>query len=110
MCDDKRPTLTLSQPRGGENQQPISKIVIGMHDYYTGLDLESFSVKADFELAGLAAGEECAGRFKRTHPGVWEWSLPKPLTGVEKGSLVVSISDRQGNRTTIERTLSVATK
>ena len=36
--------------------QPLDRILIGMHDYYTGLDAASFSVVADLEVNGVKAG------------------------------------------------------
>ena len=40
-----RPTLTLTFPTPGPNRE-LSRILIGMHDYYTGLNPESFRVVA----------------------------------------------------------------
>jgi hypothetical protein len=104
MCDDNRPVLTLASPQAGANP-PLARVLIGMHDYYTGLDPQSFRVTADFELAGVPAGENLAGKFASRGPGVWELKLPQPLS-LERGKLVVSIQDRQGNTSRIERTFS----
>jgi hypothetical protein len=108
MLDDQRPTLTLTYPRAGANES-LSRILVGMYDYGTGLDLESFQVMADFALDGAAAGENLAKRFKAKSPGVWELPLK---AGVElaSGKLTVSVKDRQGNTTRIERTFSVGSK
>src|SRR5207244_4965862 len=46
MCDDNRPTLALTYPRAGAIDS-LTRILIGMHDAYTGLDLDSFTVTAD---------------------------------------------------------------
>ena len=35
-----------------------------MHDYYTGLDMDSFRVTADFAVDGAAAGENLAAKFR----------------------------------------------
>src|SRR5262249_52747334 len=106
MLDDTRPTLTLTCPRAGANP-PLTRILIGMHDYYTGLDMDTFEVIADFSLDGIAAGKNLASKFKAKSPGVWEWTLTRPLTELPKGKLTVSVKDRQGNVTRIERTFSV---
>ena len=106
MQDDNRPTLTVTYPRPGANA-PLTRIVIGMHDYDTGLDMDSFQVVADFALDGVAAGQNLAPKFKGKTPGVWELTLSRPLTELPKGKLTVSVKDRQGNITRIERTLSV---
>jgi hypothetical protein len=77
-----------------------------MHDYGSGLDPESFSVTADFEIDGAAAGENLARRFKQSSDGVWQWKPGQALTALTKGTLTVSVKDRQGNVARIERTFS----
>jgi hypothetical protein len=106
MLDDTRPTLTLTYPKAGVNP-PLTRILVGMHDYYTGLDMDSFQVVADFALDGVAAGQNLAPKFKAKTPGVWELTLSRPLTELPKGKLIVSVQDRQGNITRIERAFSV---
>src|SRR5437660_691337 len=39
--DDQRPTLTLTYPRAGSNES-VTRILVGMHDYNTELDMKSF--------------------------------------------------------------------
>jgi len=109
MLDDNRPILSLTYPQPGENAQ-LDRIVIGAYDYYTGLAEDSLSVIADFDLAGVKAGENLAPRFKKLGRGVWELKLPQPLTTLKQGRLQVSIKDREGNTTVVDRTFSVATK
>jgi hypothetical protein len=106
MQDDNRPTLTLTYPRPGANP-PFTRILVGMHDYDTGLDMDSFQVVADFPLDGVAAGQNLGPRFRPTSQGVWELALPKPVSQLPKGKLTVSVKDRQGNLSRIERTFSV---
>jgi hypothetical protein len=106
MCDDKRPTLTMSSPRAGRNGS-LSQIVIGMHDYYSGLDVQSFSVTANLTIDGVAAGTNLAPHFERTATGVWEWKLDQPLGDHTIGSLAVAVQDKQGNVTRIQRSFSV---
>jgi hypothetical protein len=38
---------------------------------------------------------------------VWELTLTKAITDLPKGKVTVSVKDRQGNETQIERTFSV---
>jgi hypothetical protein len=109
MCDETRPTLTLTYPRAGVNA-PLTRILVGMHDYDSGLDLKSFRVVADFEVDGVAAGKDLAARFKPLTPGVWELKLARPIDRLAQGSLEVSVRDRQGNLTRIDRVFSVAAK
>jgi hypothetical protein len=58
---------------------------------------------------GAPAGQDLAPRFKEIHQGVWELKLATPITERAKGQLTVSVKDRQGNVSRIERTLSVGT-
>jgi hypothetical protein len=78
-----------------------------MHDYDSGLDLDSFHVSADFSINEVAAGEELAKRFRQVSPGVWELKLAKPITSLARGKLEVSVKDRQGNTSRIDRTFRV---
>lgn len=101
FADDNRPILTLQQPLAGA--RGMKKIVVGMHDYYSGLDFESFEVTATFAIGGRPAGENLARRFTNAAEGVWEWVLDES-TAVPVGSrLEVSITDRAGNRSRIVR-------
>jgi len=104
LADDNRPTLTLTTLRA---EAGLTRLLVGMHDYDSGLDLDSFQVIADFPVAGVPAGQNLAAKFKRTSDGVWELNLPTPIDNLPRGRLTVSVRDRQGNVTRVERTLSV---
>jgi hypothetical protein len=106
MLDDNRPVLTLALPRE-YNAQPVDRILIGMDDYYTGLDLESFIVLADFELNGKRTTQNLAPQFTDLGDGRWELRLDPPLTNLKDARIAVSIRDQEGNTTSIERTFSV---
>src|SRR5439155_26014335 len=99
-------TLALTLPKAGANST-FDRILVGMHDTGTGLDAASFRVTADFAIDGIAAGEDLAKNFKPLSPGVWELKLAKPLAALQTVKLTVSVKDRQGNTTRIERTFSV---
>ena len=107
FLDEGRPTLTLEFPEPDDSAAPLTHVRIGMHDYYSGLDLESFSVTADFEIDGAPAGENLASRFKQVADGVWQWKPSSPPKSMKKGTLTVSVKDRQGNVARIERSLTV---
>lgn len=107
MQDDNRPTLALTYPRAGANTE-LTRIMVGMYDYDSGLNLDRFQVTANFKVDGIAAGKNLADKFKPVSQGVWEYRLAKPLTKLPKGQLVVSVEDRQGNVTRIERSFSVS--
>jgi hypothetical protein len=106
MLDDQRPTLTLTYPRAGANG-PLTRLLVGMHDYGTGLDMGSFRVTADFAVDGVAAGKDLASKFRPASPGVWELWLKEAITDLPRGRVTVSVRDRQGNETRIERVFSV---
>jgi hypothetical protein len=106
LLDDQRPTLTLTYPRSGENAE-LSRIVVGMHDYDSGLDMTSFKVVADFAIDGLKPGDDLAAKFKPIGQGIWELKLARPVTKLTAGKLTVSVKDRRGNLSQIERTFSV---
>jgi hypothetical protein len=107
MLDEGRPTLTLTYPRGGRNSRPLSRILIGMHDYYSGIDAGSFSVTASVPIDGVKSGTNLAGKFTEKSTGIWELKLSKPIETLRDGTLVVSVKDQEGNITRIERTFSV---
>jgi hypothetical protein len=107
LLDEGRPTLTLTSPQPGANTA-LDRILLGMHDYGTGLDLNTFEVVADFSLAGARPGENFAPRFQSKGDGVWELKLTPPVTDLAKGKLTVSVKDRQGNVSRIERAFAVA--
>jgi hypothetical protein len=106
MLDDNRPTLALTGVLPGANES-VSRLRVGMHDFGSGLDLDSFRVTADFVADGFTAGENLASKFKAVEPGVWEWALTTPIVKLARGKLAVSVKDRQGNVTRVERTFSV---
>src|SRR5262249_35438677 len=97
MLDDQRPPLPLTYPRPGANE-PLTRLVVGMHDYGTGLDADSFRVVADFPLAGVEAGKDLSAKFKPKGDGVWELALPGPLGGLARGELTGSGKERAGER------------
>jgi hypothetical protein len=105
-CDDTRPTLTLTFPARGRNAE-LSRLVVGMHDYYSGLQMKSFSAVADFAVGHRKAGTNLADLFRPKDQGVWELALKTPIRKLKSGTLTVSVKDRQGNISKIVRTFSV---
>lgn len=103
--DDQRPTLVLTEPAAGVNRS-VSRILVGAHDVGTGLDRASLEVTLDVNVDGVRAGSNAASRFTPASPGVWQWTLSKPMAA-GKATIIVSVADRQGNVTKIERTFSV---
>ena len=103
MLDDQRPTLTVAFPKAGANS-PLEKLVIGMFDY-GGLDMATFDVMADFAIHGIPAGRNLASQFKPTASGVRELPIA-PALRTKRGTLTVSIKDKQGNVSRVERVFS----
>jgi hypothetical protein len=106
MQDDNRPALTLTYPQPGANR-PLTRVLFGMHDVASGLDLDTLQVAADFTVEGAPAGANLAGKFKALPDSRWELTLSSPISKLSKGKMTVSVKDRQGNLTRIERVFSV---
>lgn len=107
FLDEGRPTLTLTLPAPGEATHPLTRILLGMHDYGSGLDLNCFTVTADFAIDGMPAGTNLAPKFIGLPDQRWQLALDRPLTAVTRGTIVVSVKDRLGNVSRIERVFSV---
>ena len=73
--------------------------------HYSGLELASFQVTADF-AKGVPAGKNLASRVNPVAQGVWELKLARPITDLAKGKRTVAVMDKQGNISRIERTFS----
>jgi hypothetical protein len=106
FLDDNRPTLTLTTPQPGKNKE-LNRILIGMHDYGSGLDMATFRVTADFAINGVPAGENLASRFQHELQGIWELRLARPITRLAHGTVDVRVKDKQGNESRIVRTIAV---
>ena len=107
MLDDNRPILTLQSP-AEDVAKLIDVVRIGMADYDTGLAPASFSVVADFAIGDAKPGENLAPRFREASQGVWELKLTSPLTVPAGSKLSVSVKDRQGNTSRIDRQFRAA--
>ncbi|MGY8769132.1 MAG: HzsA-related protein [Pirellulales bacterium] len=105
--DDKRPTLTLTEPISGLNNK-VSRLLIGITDYYSGLDMNSFTVTADFEVNSILPGVNLASEFHSKGNGVYELKLKNPLVSLNEKTLNISIKDQQGNISQIERTFKTS--
>jgi Hydrazine synthase alpha subunit middle domain len=106
LLDESRPTLTLTYPQPGPNRE-LTRLLVGMHDYGSGIDPSSFTVTADFEVDGVKPGDNLAAKFREKAEGIRELKLATPIKELEHGTLTVAVKDRQGNVSRIERSISV---
>ena len=81
-------TITVSQP--GANTE-LTRVLIGMHDYGSGIDPKSFNVTADFAIDGIKPGLPLAGLFKMNSAGVREMQLKTPIKSLERGTLTLEL-------------------
>ncbi len=107
FLDDLRPTLAVSLPRPGPNPGPLAAIRVGVADAHSGVEPGSLSIVADFPVAGRKPGSELADLARQENDGIWTVHLASPIRSLERGSLTVRVSDRQGNVTTVQRTFAV---
>ena len=105
-ADELKPVLALSQPRAGLNSGPLAVIMVGVFDAYSGIAAGSLSVTADVAINGHAAGQELAGGFAETSPGVWALRVSPPIANLNGSQLQVSVRDNAGNITRIDRRFS----
>lgn len=106
LLDDQRPALEVSLPRPGASAAPVDRFRIGSADGYTGIDLASLSVRADFPVAGRPAGAELADLALPTGDGIFEIELGAPLPPLLGRHLDVEVRDQRGNVTRVRRRFS----
>lgn len=104
--DDTRPTLVVTWPAPG-TQGPVTRVLLGMHDYGSDLDMATFSVTADVAIDGIPAGTNLASRFRALEGSRWEWTPSKPLSAITRATFTVKIRDKTGNVAETARTFSV---
>jgi uncharacterized repeat protein (TIGR02543 family) len=108
MIDDLKPTLTVALPRAGTSTVPLSKIQLGAFDATSGLDPQSFSVVADFAVAGKAPGSELAALLTESGDNIWTLNVNPPVSSLPSGTLTARVRDLQGNETVVRRSFGVA--
>ncbi len=106
FLDDHRPTVAVSLPRPGYNPQPVTALRFGLADAYTGVDLATLSVKADFVVNGRPAGAELEDLAVEIGDGIYQIPLGSPLPPLFGRTLSVEVRDGQGNTTRVDRKFS----
>lgn len=84
FCDDQRPVVTVTSPQPGVNKE-FNRILIGLWDVNSGLDQDSWTVKADFEVNGQKPGSDLSSLFKKRETGIWELQLSSAPAIIERG-------------------------
>jgi len=107
LLDDWRPTLEVSLPRAGVNEEPLNEIRVGIADADSGIDPASLSITADVAIADRAAGAELADLAVASGAGIYSIPLSTPLTALTEAHLDVSVADQQGNITRVQRHFSI---
>ena len=106
-ADDLRPTLTVSFSDPPLSPTPWT-IRIGAFDYYSGLDINSLSVTATIPINGQAFGTQLASLFTETD-SVWSLTVNPENPQPDQGMLLVSVQDKRGNITEVEKHFGQAT-
>ena len=104
--DETRPALTISEPKASADHEAFSKIVVGFSDAYSGVNRESFAVSADFPIDSYDPGEDFSTCFVEGEAGVFTCLLGSEVSGIEGGTITVSIADNAGNISVLERTIT----
>jgi hypothetical protein len=107
FLDDLKPTLTVSQPRAGDNVGPVVAIVVGAADANSGIAPGSLSVKADIAVAGRPAGAELADLAQSAGDGIWSIPLSPALGAGATGTIRAEIRDVQGNVTRVAQRFTI---
>jgi len=109
MLDEQRPTVALAIPGPGANTE-LSRILVGVADYGSGLDMKSLSVTADFAIDGASAGTNLAAKLRPAGQGVLEYRFAQPIASLPHGVVTIRVADNQGNVTRVERTIRVGAR
>ncbi|MCZ2341560.1 MAG: hypothetical protein LC104_07150 [Bacteroidales bacterium] len=104
QLDDQRPTVALTSPAPGRNAA-FTRLLLGVTDHGTGWDPNRLRVTASHPVAGHPAGTNLAPFLKPLGDSVYELAIPDWTA--RRGRITVSVSDRQGNITQVERTFWV---
>jgi hypothetical protein len=102
FVDDVKPAVAVSSPRPGGNDPAPSVIRVGLADAYSGIDLGSLSITADFDVAGRSPGEELADLASASGGDIFTI----PLGALEEDvflHVTVVAADNQGNETRVRR-------
>jgi hypothetical protein len=96
--DDLKPTLTISSPRINYNPIPVTSITVGLADANSGIDLNTLSIKADFEVNGRPADSELSDLAVSNGDGIYQIILNQAVMVDQIARHVhAEVADIQGN-------------
>ncbi|WP_020408140.1 hypothetical protein [Hahella ganghwensis] len=107
FLDETRPALTVTYPAPGVSTEPLTRILVGVSDAYTGVDHSSLEIYADFEIEEVVPGSSLKHKFTQIADGVYEMKFASRVVSLQNGTLYVSVKDKQGNITRVERSFSI---
>ncbi len=108
FLDEVRPTLHLQSPHDDEPWETLGDIVIGIADANSGIEPGSLSVRLNFVVDGHEAGSELAGLAEEIGDGIYRIVVATPADVPADGKLEISVRDRQGNTTWVQRSKTSA--
>ena len=108
FLDDLKPTLTVSSPRPGLVEDPVTTIRLGLADANSGIDLGTLSVTTDFPVAGRAPGSELADLAVAVGDGIYEIGLGGVLGPLAQAHVRAEVADVQGNITRVDQRFATA--
>ncbi len=108
FLDDLKPTVTVSSPRPGLVEDPVTAIRFGLADANSGIELATLSVTADFPVAGRAPGSELNDLAVAVGDGIYEIGLGGALGPLAEAHVRVEVADVQGNITRIDQRFATA--
>ncbi|MCA9175731.1 MAG: hypothetical protein KDB14_14700 [Planctomycetales bacterium] len=106
--DDERPVVTLAKPSRGA-VGPWDSILIGVHDYDSGVELSTLEMTANFQVNQWEPGANLARHFRDLGDGRYQLpidSMQWPVDAEARPTIRIRVRDRQGNWTTLERALA----
>jgi hypothetical protein len=104
FLDDLKPTVEVSLPRPGYNAGSVGLVRYGLVDSFSGLDMSTLSVTADFPVGGRPAGAELKDLAAPAGDRVFQIVISPPVTNAGRRSVRVSARDVQGNVARVRRT------
>ncbi len=108
FLDDLKPTLTVSSPRPGLAEDPVSVMRFGLADANSGIDPASLSVTTDFAVAGRIAGAELADLATAVGDGIYEVAVGSALGPMTEAHVRIAVADHQGNISRVDQRFATA--